>query len=1218
MAELLSPAQLVEAVRAEQCARWQHGEPIRAEAILDQYPALRDDADWVLQVIYQEILLREERGEIPQLEEYLSRFPRFASELRPLFAVHRVLEANSLSGSGVSTPADRASRSGPTVPDPDRPAVPGYEILERLGRGGMGVVYRARQVRLDREVALKMISAGAHADAAERNRFQAEARAQAHLQHPHVVQVFEVGESAGCPYLALELVEGGSLAQQLGGRPQAPRPAAQLVEMLARAVHHAHERGLVHRDLKPANILLARAPKAERRTPNAADEVAPDLGVGISDFTPKVTDFGLAKWLQGGAGPSSSGAVVGTPSYMAPEQASGRTKEVGPPADVYALGAILYEMLTGRPPFLGATALDTLLQVRTQEPVPPRRLQPQVPRDLETICLKCLDKEPGRRYPSAAALADDLGRFLRGETTRARPTGPVRRLGRWGRRKPLLAGLAAGLVVAVVGGFAGVTWQWLRADRLRGEAETNLEESERQRKRAVAAEARAQHRFQELRALAGVFMYDFYDKIADLPGATPVREFLVKTALTYLDKLAQETGDDPELLKELVTAYARVGDVQGNSMVSHRGDTKAALANYRKALALANTLVETHPDDAQGQRLLSMCHERLGDIHMEHGQSQEALPSFQRFLELTQKLAQAAPNDARAQRDLSVSHMKMASALADLGRRPEALANYQSCLAHFQALARSHPNDAKAQRDMFVSYLNVGDVQRALGQAAEALANYQHALEVAQALAKNDPASTLAQRDLSMAYMRIGQARQALDQHEEALAIFLQGLPISETLAKADANDARARRDRSMYYMLVGDEQVDLGQHAEALANYRRCVELDQLQLKANPDNPRAQRDLSVSYSKVCDTQRALGQKAEAVASCRHCLDLDQALAKAYPNDAEAQHHLATTYHRLGILYAEADQLPEALASHRQSLALRETLARAAPTSAEAQRDLAISYLLIGDTQEALGQWAEALCSYRQGLPLWEQLAQAAPANTRAQRELAISYMKVGDADVALGHSAEALASYQHCVDLDQALAKAAPNDARAQRDLAIDYVKVGDAQLALGQKAEALASYRHSLELRQVLAKAAPDNTQAQRELSIGYLKVGDARWALGQTTEALANYQQCLEIDQARAKAQPDNSQTQYDLGVTYGTLGNLHDGIASDAAQTRADRITHGRKALEWFTRSLTQFSSLHQRGLLRADQVHLLDDLSAQIDACEMALCQLEAEDSPPPG
>jgi transcription initiation factor TFIIIB Brf1 subunit/transcription initiation factor TFIIB len=288
--------------------------------------------------------------------------------------------------------------------------VPGYEVLEELGRGGMGIVYRARQIRLNRAVALKVIRSGRHAEPHERDRFQQEAEAVARLQHPNIVQVHEVGEAGGCPFLALELCPGGNLARRLNGTPLPPIEAACLVETLARAVHHAHSQGVVHRDLKPANILLD------------------------ADGTPKIADFGVAKMLDAEPGLTTSGLLLGTPAYMAPEQARGKPGDVGPAIDVYGLGAILYEVLTGRPPFRTDGALDTLHQVLHEDPAPPRHLAPTISRDLEGVCLKCLAKDPKDRYASAEELAEDLRRIQAGEPTHGRPVSSLSRLWRWCQR----------------------------------------------------------------------------------------------------------------------------------------------------------------------------------------------------------------------------------------------------------------------------------------------------------------------------------------------------------------------------------------------------------------------------------------------------------------------------------------------------------------------------------------------------------------------------------------------------------------------------------------------------------------------------------------------------------------------------------------------------------------------------------------------------------------
>ena len=302
---------------------------------------------------------------------------------------------------------------------PNLRLVGGYALLEEIGQGGMGVVYKARQVQLDRLVAIKMLRSGS-SSRDDLIRFRTEAEAVAALAHPGIVQIHEVGEHEGRPYISLEYVEGGSLDKYLAGKSIPPREAAAIVQAIATTIEFAHRHGVVHRDLKPANILLSR---------------------GSGGLTPKVTDFGLAKKLDGD-GHTRAGEVVGTPAYMAPEQAEGRL-DIGPAIDVYAIGAILYECLTGKPPVTGHSFGEMMAKVRDDEPIPPRQLEARVPRDLETICLACLRKDPSRRYASAAHLAADLARFLEGRPVEARRVGPIERLSKWARRRPSAAALAA-------------------------------------------------------------------------------------------------------------------------------------------------------------------------------------------------------------------------------------------------------------------------------------------------------------------------------------------------------------------------------------------------------------------------------------------------------------------------------------------------------------------------------------------------------------------------------------------------------------------------------------------------------------------------------------------------------------------------------------------------------------------------------------------------------
>ena len=417
------------------------GAPPLLEKYLEEFPAL-DDSQRLTRLLQQEYHHRLDAGIRSPLSEYCQRFPAlFENEDEAALLLRR---ENSLVDSAWNdtTLAPSAPRAvspndetlGAVSLEEDGKEdvvreVAGYRIMGELGRGGMGLVYKALDPKLNRVVALKMVLAGDHAGPEDHERFQREARAIAQLQHPHIVQIFEVGEENGLPFFVLEFIRGGSLDRQVDGKPRNPRQAADLVETLALAMQSAHEQGIIHRDLKPANVLMA------------------------PGRTPKITDFGLAKQLEDSQGQTATGAVIGTPSYMAPEQASGDSQEIGPAADIYALGAILYTLITGRPPFQGETAFDTIMQVIEQEALPPTRLQSKIPRDLETICLKCLLKDPERRYETAQALADDLRRFLEHRPIVARPIGWVERGVKWVRRKPAIAALVGLLMLSPLVGW---------------------------------------------------------------------------------------------------------------------------------------------------------------------------------------------------------------------------------------------------------------------------------------------------------------------------------------------------------------------------------------------------------------------------------------------------------------------------------------------------------------------------------------------------------------------------------------------------------------------------------------------------------------------------------------------------------------------------------------------------------------------------------------------
>jgi serine/threonine protein kinase len=469
-----------------------------------------------------------------------SRLPAYRPEPTPSYNTDVFRLSRSASASEIALPEIQPS---------DIEEIPGYELLGVLGRGGMGIVFRARQISLKRQVALKMILTGRHARPSDRLRFQKEAESVARLQHPNIVQIYEVGQQNGLPYFSLEFVNAGSLAQFLGGSPQPSRVSAQLLLHLADAMHYAHKRGIVHRDLKPANILLHLDESRIMRDGQSADTA---VFQELLSYVPKISDFGLAKNLDGEE-QLRHGTLVGTPSYMAPEQAGG-TGAVGPPADVYALGAILYEMLTGRPPFKGTTLQETAQQVLTQDAVLPTQLQPNLPTDLETICLTCLQKNPDYRYSSAEALGEDLRRFLDNQPILALSAPLPDRVLTWARHRPRAA-LAITLGMLLVGSLFHAWGDLTRTLR-----------DERNQARA-----------------------DYEQTSARLQGA-----------LLTIDRLT--AGAD---------ACRRLGELH-----RQHGDTPAAIAAYREAIELYTHLNGEFPEQADYARRLEECRQQLRGVQV--------------------------------------------------------------------------------------------------------------------------------------------------------------------------------------------------------------------------------------------------------------------------------------------------------------------------------------------------------------------------------------------------------------------------------------------------------------------------------------------------------------------------------------------------------------------------------------------------------------------------
>jgi serine/threonine protein kinase len=936
----------LQAACAELERRLRAGEGHAAEAVLAEYPKLAADPESALQVVYEELVLRERLGERPAYEEYYGRFPHWQDELRKSFDVHEAWVR------GVSKSWGPAPEAVETSPASGRGR---YELLGEIGRGGMGVVYRSRQPGLKRPVALKMILSGDYASAEDRRRFRTEGEAIARLQHPNIVQVYEVGEQDGRPFLALEYVDGGSLASQLNGTPLPSREAAQLVETLARAVQYAHEQGVLHRDLKPANILLRRKseirnPKSEIN-PNTETLRVPSLGFKdsdfefvsdfefrISDFDPKITDFGLAKRLPGEAGMSASasltetGQVLGTPSYMAPEQARGELKAIGPATDVYALGAILYECLTGRPPFKGETALETLLLVREQEPVPPQRLQPKVPRDLETICLKCLEKDPSRRYARAAELAEDLRRFQAGEAIRARPIGVWSRTGKWARRRPALAALVT------VSGLAAVT---LAAVVLSYNA--RLRATNQDLSSALAATREQQQRAEDNFRLARAAVDQYALKVSADPrlreSFRPLRKELLQTAVPFYEKFVEQHGDDPLVQADLATSCLRL--VQ---LLAEVDDPAKAIARCQQARDILTRLVREAPANEQYRKDLAGSLNSLGNLNLATGQSAAAEEAYRAAIDQLEQLEQAGHGA-----DSLTGHR--AQAWGNLGvlyrqrnqpeRAQEAL--HESLRLHRELAAR-HPDDARHAREVVRGLVHVGMLYRGMGKYPEADQAYQEAITRMRPLLAKHP------------------------QHAEYQFELARGLNNLTTLYLKWNRPAE------------GEKPIQ-----ESLELYRRLA-------ARYPEVTQYQSGVAFALTNLGKVYRLTGRPTEAETASREALAVRKHLVAKYPRVHEHASFLGAVAEELARLLRDTGRIEEALPYYTQALATVEAVLREEPNHFVAREVVFEAHQGQARALTRLKRHAEAQLSWERALALTK-----GPAYVNLRLDRATERARVGD-----------------------------------------------------------------------------------------------------------------------------------------------------------------------------------------------------------------------------
>jgi len=772
--------------------RWQAGETPLVEEVLANVVD-REKQSLLRELLQVELRYRRQRGDRPTPEDYLRRFPDAPTIVGEVFAQDASTADSTLDqlartvapGDDTATLAPHAENPLPAAADS---RIGDYELQHEIARGGMGVVYKARQTSLNRSVALKMILSGQLASEDDIKRFRMEAGAAAQLDHPGIVPIYEIGEHQGQPYFSMGLVEGESLAARIADGPLAPHEAAKLVSSIAAAVDYAHQRGVIHRDLKPGNVLIDQ------------------------HNTPKVTDFGLAKRVDADSNLTGTGDILGTPSYMPPEQAGGELEKIGPASDIYSLGAILYCLLTARPPFQAARPLDTVLQVIAQDPVPPTQLNPTVDKDLETICLKCLEKPLERRYTSAAALKADLDRFLNNEPIHARRISSAAKLWRWCRRKPLVASLVAAVVISVIFGVGFTTYFAMEA-----------------RLRAQQAEETTTIAISTLETMVN----DVQERLRPIPAAQEVRRELLRSSLAELQRVsadfrAQRRVDrnTAKALLDLANLFDELGDEEGLDA------TKSAESNYRAAADIYRELNESEPSDQDVLQEYSITLTELGTFYLDVGNTQKAEHPLFEALEKGRDATAELPHETRYWLDFGWILANCGDWYAMRSKFREAQPYFDEAIQIARRMMAIHPGD-RIYEERLAAYLEkAGDAYHDMRQNDAALERFQKTLELRQKLYEQIPESPIILDSLSFTYERLGNHWLQVGKPGQALAMYRKMLEFNEHAVEADPANRPLRRGQAVCYEKISKAARRVGNLELANSANKKAREIRQRMMR--------------------------------------------------------------------------------------------------------------------------------------------------------------------------------------------------------------------------------------------------------------------------------------------------------------------------------------------------------------------------------------------------
>jgi eukaryotic-like serine/threonine-protein kinase len=901
--------------------------------------------------------------------------------------VEKLLAANESAGEFI----DRPILIEQGVAEDDPPdyfigrQIENYLILERLGAGGMGAVYLAERLNSDfkQKIALKLIKRGMDSETILK-RFARERKILSRLKHPFIAGLLDGGISGeGLPYFVMEFVEGLPLTRFCEENDPNLEKRLEIFRQIAAAVEYAHKNLIVHRDLKPSNVLIA------------------------EDGTPKLLDFGIAKLLsdEEETEATATQAKMFTPEYASPEQILGKDVTTG--SDVYSLGVILYELLSGHRPFetKGKSFDEIVKSVCETEPKPPsaaiaaisdsgfrisdlesktnikpndtkNQNQETNPKskirnpkslrgDLDNIILKALRKEPSERYGSVQQFSEDISRFLKGLPVSARPQTLRYRFEKYFKRHKVGALASALVLLSLVGGVSVATWQALVARRERN---------------------RAEQRFNQVRQFANTVLFDYHDRIKTMPGATEVREKMVKDSLEYLDKLANESDYSIDLQRELALAYRKVGDIQGGSVDdAHIGQSQPALESYQKALAIQEKVVAENRHNLEDRRLIGNLMIDIASQYGDIGDSASLVNYAQQAIDCFRQLAREFPAETKPRSDLARALWTLAGAVRGQGDLDGGLELFRQSAELYENLTAEKPGDPKFIRNAALTYKNMGGIHEQKKDPVAALEFYRKALAIDLKKAESEPNNVASQMDLSFSYGSISTALYNSGKLEESLELVRKKLAIQEKIAAADQKNAFAQNSLAYTFNQLGFNLQKLEKFPEAADYTQKAIEIFKNLSAADPNSIAYRSRLANASVQMGEIRGQSGNRGAAEENYHAGLSIYKELLVKSPKDGRVVNGFIFTYLSYGNFLVKNGKAAAALESFRQALNVYESKSEA--DRKEYEEQLAKIYQGIGDAQVLLDQKAEARETYQKSLELWQNLQQPGKTTTNYENK---------------------------------------------------------------------------------------------------------------------------------------------------------------------------------------------------------------------------------------